>query len=563
MTEPCRDRVLFVHPFGHPHQETVPYGAVGLMNAIPGPKLGLYAHELTEPLTRDARVVAMDLHWVHGLAPVQAVCRELRRVAPRATIVVGGYTATVLATELVARGVADVVVRGDAEHSFPRLVAALRADEDLTAIPNLVTRDGATPFTYSLDQGDFDAVDYLTIDWFPTLRRQVHLQHAGPKVSGDYPLVVTHKGCRSQRRSDPMCALCYGQPAAQQRLRAGGFVARSPARVRQDLERLSADPLIRRAMILYDVPGSGDELANKIFAQRYDLHLHFEPSQLCSVELLEQVAASFRSINLALYYADMAAQLTAGDRCAADLVAAAERLGCPVTLFTDQATAPALRELSAARDYQVFSVDDELIEAPDPATPPDQLPALYDEHHPLSARFVMLGLMGRVSPAFLDGVALDLGRLHDAQLRQDGWLTDNPIRRQLTTGDNPAELSLEIAPFRLPADEAMTDLMQVPKAWLLAAPSRLGGLRHNLGEPESVSLSAEWDIKRTGNPDGVAINVVSAQPERMVGLRYSRLWKLCLPLHRRAPLPVGRRRTVQLHFAAGLAHRSSVRAVLV
>jgi hypothetical protein len=220
-------------------------------------------------------------------------------------------------------------------------------------------------------------------------------------------------------------------------------------------------------------------------------------------------------------------------------------------------------------------VEDELIETPDPTTPPEQLPALYDRHCSLSTRFVMLGLLGRVSPAFLDGVALDLGLITDEHARrdglaalrsgrwQDGLLADNPIHRQLTTGDNPAELSLEIAPFRLPADEAMTELMQVPKAWLLAPPSRLGGLRHHLGHHESVTLTAEWDIKRTGNPDGVAINVVSAQPERMVGLRYSPLWKLCLPLHRREPLPVGRRRTVQLHFADGLARRSSVRAVLV
>ncbi len=575
MAAASRDRVLYVHPLGHPHQQTVPFGAVGLMNAIPRPKLGLYAHELTETLARDARVVAMDLHWVHGLAPVQAISRELRRVAPRATIVVGGYTATILASELVARGVADVVVRGDAEHSFPRLVAALRGDEDLSAIPNLVTRDGATSFTYCLDRGDFDLVDYLTIDWFPTLRGQVHLRHAGPKVSCDYPQVVTHKGCRSQRPSDPLCALCYGQPAAQQLLRAGGFVARSPARIRQDLERLSADPLIRQAMILYDVPGLGDELAKEIFGQRYDLHLHFEPSHLCSVELLERVAASFRSINLALYYADMAADLAAGDRRASALVAAAERLGCPVTLFTDEATAPALSELGVARDCQVLSVEDELIGTPHPATPAEQLPGLYDHHHESAGRFVSLGLIGRLSPAFLDAVALDLGLIANEQERRDGlaalhsgrwqdeFLADNPIRRQLSTGDNPADLSLEIAPFRLPEDETMTDLMQVPKVWLLAAPSRLGGLRHHLDHHESVSLTAEWDVLRTGNPDGVAINVVSAQPERMVGLRYSRLWKLCLPLHRHGPLPVGRRRTVELHFADGLARRSSGRVVLV
>ncbi|MCZ7685946.1 MAG: cobalamin B12-binding domain-containing protein [Sandaracinaceae bacterium] len=91
--ETARQLVLYVHPSGHLNDLVVPAGAVTCMNAIPGPKLGRYAHEVADEEILEAAVVAIDLHWALALSGLEPLVRHVRALRPDVPIVIGGITA--------------------------------------------------------------------------------------------------------------------------------------------------------------------------------------------------------------------------------------------------------------------------------------------------------------------------------------------------------------------------------------------------------------------------------------------------------------------------------------
>ena len=70
-----------------------------------------------------------------------AVARAVRRTAPAATIVFGGPHPTLFPEETVALPEVDVVVCGEGEHAFARLLEALGGGGRLQGIPGVLTRD--------------------------------------------------------------------------------------------------------------------------------------------------------------------------------------------------------------------------------------------------------------------------------------------------------------------------------------------------------------------------------------------------------------------------------------
>src|SRR5262249_33016749 len=75
-------------------------------------------------------------------ATARALAAAVRRAAPHALNVLGGYHATVLAEEVAARDGAlfDFVVRGEGEEAFRRLAGVLQRGGDLGAVPGLSWR---------------------------------------------------------------------------------------------------------------------------------------------------------------------------------------------------------------------------------------------------------------------------------------------------------------------------------------------------------------------------------------------------------------------------------------
>lgn len=299
--------VLYIHP--NPTDFNVPLGAIGLMNSIDCPKLGTFCFETTEDLVLKSKIVVMDCHWFFPLHEVGTLSRQLKSINPRVIIIVGGYTATIFAEDIVKRFPVDFVIRGDAEGPFPLLINALLSGRSYGDIPNIVSRGHRSPHSYSLTEDEFNNTDYLTIDWFPSLKKRMSFLNAAfpqgfyNETFGVYPIITAFKGCPYD-----ICDFCYGCRELQQALCKRGTVAREASAVIRDLQRCSRSKDINQVYMLSDfIPVLGAEYAKEVFSQKYDLNLHYEFSfkNTLTLDVLDRMLQSFNRCRFTFLFSDL------------------------------------------------------------------------------------------------------------------------------------------------------------------------------------------------------------------------------------------------------------------
>ena len=129
-------------------------------------------------------VVGFSLHWhPQSWDTIQAV-RAVRRGAPKAFIVLGGFTASAMHEDIL-RTVPEVdgVIRGDGEKALLALLAALESGADLSTVPNLSHRQAgdvvANPITAVSTASDISALDYERFDLLRNHERYVR-EFCGP-----------------------------------------------------------------------------------------------------------------------------------------------------------------------------------------------------------------------------------------------------------------------------------------------------------------------------------------------------------------------------------------------
>ncbi|MEI7530030.1 MAG: cobalamin-dependent protein, partial [Elusimicrobiota bacterium] len=91
---------------------------------------------------RGVRLVCIPAHWHRQTGGALALAKKIRRAVPGVKIVMGGYTASYFAAEILENYPAvDFVVRGDGELPLFRLFARLKAGAaDFAGVPNLAWR---------------------------------------------------------------------------------------------------------------------------------------------------------------------------------------------------------------------------------------------------------------------------------------------------------------------------------------------------------------------------------------------------------------------------------------
>lgn len=229
--------VLYVHPWGHLNDLVVPAGALGAMSTVQEHKLGRYAFELGDAEIAEARVVALDLHWALGLPGVEAIVSHVRRVNPRAAIVLGGISASLWAERLLRDGLADHVVCGDAEPGFARLVSALVAGRDPGTLPNVMSARCPAGTSRPATDAEHDATQTLAASWFPSYER---LQAVTARALSHDRVLPVLRGCAMR------CEGCQGSHAA------AGVQVRSPSSVSS---HLTSSGRVRHLVLLMGKPG--------------------------------------------------------------------------------------------------------------------------------------------------------------------------------------------------------------------------------------------------------------------------------------------------------------------
>jgi hypothetical protein len=289
--------LLYVHPYNHVLDDLVPMGAVALLNRVRAPKQGRFAWSLTEEEIRSAGAVAMDLHWYFSVEAVRWIARDVKRLAPETPVILGGITASFYARYLLANFPVDYVIQGDGEYSFPRLVEALLEGREPPPLPNVWTRRGPPPARRDVGVAEYDANDYLTLDWFPELEqwtRRHHGEYALAPFWGQmdryHPYLPLNRGCRFP------CDGCFG--SYQRDVFGNSQVDRSAESLARNLDAIEAHPDYR----FVSLTGGTEDMARwrpwrEVFGRRRALSayvMHF--CDLPGDDELEMVVRGFSRV---------------------------------------------------------------------------------------------------------------------------------------------------------------------------------------------------------------------------------------------------------------------------
>lgn len=117
----------------------------------------------------NARVFGIDLHWcihIHGSINLAKTCKELH---PNSLIVLGGLTATRFHDEIIQKfNFIDVVIRGEAEEPFLKLMESIDKYDNVRDVPNATHRannkvrlEPQVPPVDNLNKYEFSRLDLL------------------------------------------------------------------------------------------------------------------------------------------------------------------------------------------------------------------------------------------------------------------------------------------------------------------------------------------------------------------------------------------------------------------
>lgn len=200
------------------------------------------------------RWVGMSLHWHYQSHDVIDVARKIKARSPDTRIVLGGFTASRFAAEILEEHPEiECVLQGDAEKGLLELVGAWRSGgRDLSAVSNCVWRRDGAPvdngITYVADAAALEGIDFANLGLLAH-REQYRDFYKAPfiwpvnasveentkrRVGGAatvFPLLVG-RGCPVE------CTFCGGSRSAQRRLcgRAASYFRRRPAAVVDTME---------------------------------------------------------------------------------------------------------------------------------------------------------------------------------------------------------------------------------------------------------------------------------------------------------------------------------------
>ena len=229
----------------------------------------------------DAKVFAIDLHWMphaHGALEVAKLVKEHH---PDAVVELGGFTSSYFHEELIQRPEVDMVMRGDStEIPHIKLMDALTKGKDLAEVPNLTWKDKEKRIHINELSFIPEDLDWLKFDYGTMIRntlRHGDIKGALPWLGWDkLPLasVFTVRGCSYN------CAECGGSNFANKKLLCRNKPAfRSPEKLAEDIDAIG-DYLRSPIFVIGDIRQAGDKYAERLFEEikkrKIDNHLAFE-----------------------------------------------------------------------------------------------------------------------------------------------------------------------------------------------------------------------------------------------------------------------------------------------
>lgn len=256
----------------------------------------------------DPLAFGIDLHWMPHVHGALEVAQLVKRHHPQTPVILGGFSASYFAEELVQRPEVDFVVRGDStEEPVRLLLEQLRAQargEPLPhaweVIPNLTWTDEAGQVHHNPIAFSPPTLDHVMLDYSYVVRavaRYLDLASFIPFVGWlRYPITaaLTVRGCTQG------CRTCGGSRQAFRRIHNREQLAvRSPGDLARDIRnigRFSNGPIF----ILGDLRQPGEDYAQRVFQAvgRYEGPVIVELFDGAEREFLERLAQAFPNFTL-------------------------------------------------------------------------------------------------------------------------------------------------------------------------------------------------------------------------------------------------------------------------
>ena len=166
----------------------------------------------------DADVVAMDLHWYLHCYSVLDAARRIKAAHPRVRLVLGGYTTTCFAEQILQDHPAvDAVITGEGELPLLRYVEATHSGGPLQDVPNLAHRNPdrrpvLSPSRWTASAEELDQFHFADLTPLRHARTYLELCTGSPTVTYS----------NAPARLDHIFYLCLGRGCAMDCPHCGG-----------------------------------------------------------------------------------------------------------------------------------------------------------------------------------------------------------------------------------------------------------------------------------------------------------------------------------------------------
>ncbi len=295
--------MLFIHPSAFPSSPAfiiMPVGFISTMNELRDYTVKAVNVGLELWLDRNFDVksflksidfdkVGIDLHWHEHTYTALEIARLCKKVNPDCTVVLGGFTASYFAGEILefSKDV-DVIVTGEAEETVPLLLQ----EKDLSLIPNVAYReDNCIKRTPVIPPSSLDRFDFSTIvkvhHWEEYLKCSIH-RYTKTQFWHNFWL-CTGRGCIYE------CSFCGGACSAQKTICGReGIAFRSVDAVVKDLQYLQ-ELGIHVVSISHDISLAGKKYWESLFEtmkkEGIFMGMYLEVWQLPDKDFIEGLAS--------------------------------------------------------------------------------------------------------------------------------------------------------------------------------------------------------------------------------------------------------------------------------
>ena len=193
-------------------------------------------------------LVAITLHWHFQAFDAIETARNLKKAAPETRIVLGGFTASFFADEIMREfPEIDFIIQGDAEVPLVDLVRCIKEKREFTHVPNLIYRSGkavhCNSHTFTADESLLNRINYTDFSFIERCGEFVNQPNFWVRVHGLSPRL--HKALLGSSRMYPVylgrgcllnCSFCGGGRHAQRIINnRSGVILRSVENVVKSL----------------------------------------------------------------------------------------------------------------------------------------------------------------------------------------------------------------------------------------------------------------------------------------------------------------------------------------